>query len=95
MGRYCKRGSLLAIRCPLVRLLALTLRLDPPDTNVELAIGFVVMMYPMMSEVQYENLRLMLSTRVVWIQLGFSIIVNWVNIALLGMATANALPRSI
>ncbi|KAK2005558.1 arsenical-resistance protein [Colletotrichum eremochloae] len=42
------------------------------------AIGLLVMMYPILCKVQYEKLHDVFRTREVWIQLGFSIIVNWV-----------------
>jgi len=35
------------------------------------------MMYPIMCKVQYETLHHVFSTRQIWIQIGFSIIMNW------------------
>ena len=36
------------------------------------------MMYPILCKVRYETLHRLLNHRVLWIQLGFSIIMNWI-----------------
>jgi ACR3 family arsenite transporter len=35
------------------------------------------MMYPILCKVKYETLHLVLQHRALWIQIGFSIIMNW------------------
>jgi hypothetical protein len=45
--------------------------------NSSKAIGLLVMMYPILCKVQYETLHLAFKTKELWIQVGFSIIVNW------------------
>ncbi|GKT89653.1 arsenical-resistance protein [Colletotrichum tofieldiae] len=42
------------------------------------AVGLLVMMYPILCKVQYEKLHDVFRTREIWIQLGFSVIINWV-----------------
>jgi arsenite transporter len=42
------------------------------------AIGLLVMMYPILCKVQYEALHHVFKKREIWIQIGFSIIVNWI-----------------
>lgn len=42
------------------------------------AIGLLVMMYPILCKVQFEKLHEVFKTKEIWIQLGFSIIVNWI-----------------
>ena len=42
-----------------------------------LAIGLLVMMYPILCKVQYETLHRVTQDRELWIQLGFSIVLNW------------------
>jgi ACR3 family arsenite transporter len=46
-------------------------------TNLVKAIGLLVMMYPILCKVQYETLHLAFKTKELWIQVGFSILVNW------------------
>ncbi|KAK2004056.1 arsenical-resistance protein [Colletotrichum falcatum] len=46
--------------------------------SVPIAIGLLVMMYPILCKVQYEKLHDVFRTREIWIQLGFSVIINWV-----------------
>jgi len=46
-------------------------------TNLCKAIGLLVMMYPILCKVQYETLHLAFKTKELWIQVGFSILVNW------------------
>ncbi|KAI4723499.1 arsenical-resistance protein ACR3 [Aureobasidium sp. EXF-10727] len=45
--------------------------------SAPIAVGLLVMMYPILCKVQYETLHLAFKTRELWIQVGFSIIVNW------------------
>lgn len=46
--------------------------------SVPIAIGLLVMMYPILCKVRYESLHEIFSQRGVWKQIGFSIFVNWV-----------------
>ncbi|KAF6817507.1 arsenical-resistance protein [Colletotrichum sojae] len=46
--------------------------------SVPIAVGLLVMMYPILCKVQYEKLHEIFRTREIWIQLGFSIIINWI-----------------
>jgi hypothetical protein len=46
-------------------------------TDLLKAIGLLVMMYPILCKVQYETLHLAFKTKELWIQVGFSILVNW------------------
>ncbi|KAK1688395.1 arsenical-resistance protein [Colletotrichum godetiae] len=46
--------------------------------SVPIAVGLLVMMYPILCKVQYEKLHTIFRTREVWIQLGFSVILNWI-----------------
>ncbi|KAL2199921.1 sodium bile acid symporter family-domain-containing protein [Corynascus similis CBS 632.67] len=58
--------------------------------SIPIAIGLLVMMYPILCKVQYEKLHEILKTREIWIQLGFSIVVNWIvaPLFMLGLAWA-------
>ena len=46
-------------------------------TEVVLAIGLLVMMYPILCKVKFETLHHVFGKRDVWIQILFSVIVNW------------------
>ncbi|KAF9876512.1 arsenical-resistance protein [Colletotrichum karsti] len=46
--------------------------------SVPIAVGLLVMMYPILCKVQYEKLHDIFRTREIWVQLGFSIVINWI-----------------
>ncbi|KAF3812238.1 Arsenical-resistance protein Acr3 [Colletotrichum gloeosporioides] len=46
--------------------------------SVPIAVGLLVMMYPILCKVQYEKLHEIFRTREIWIQLGFSVVINWI-----------------
>jgi ACR3 family arsenite transporter len=48
------------------------------SVSVPIAVGLLVMMYPILCKVQYERLHEVFRSRQVWIQLGFSLVVNWI-----------------
>ncbi|KAK5712462.1 arsenicals resistance [Elasticomyces elasticus] len=58
--------------------------------SVPIAIGLLVMMYPILCKVQFETLHLAFREKELWIQIGFSIIVNWIvaPLLMLGLAWA-------
>lgn len=47
------------------------------------AVGLLVMMYPILCKVKYETLHRVFAHRQIWIQLGFSVFVNWIVAPLL------------
>jgi len=47
------------------------------DVSAPLAVGLLVMMYPILCKIKFETLHLALKTKELWIQVGFSIIMNW------------------
>ncbi|PYI34531.1 putative arsenite efflux transporter [Aspergillus indologenus CBS 114.80] len=46
--------------------------------SVPIAVGLLVMMYPILCKVRFESLHRVFQTREIWIQIGFSIFVNWI-----------------
>ena len=60
------------------------------DTDTGIAIGLLVMMYPILCKVRYETLHLLLKERSLWVQIGFSFVLNWIFAPLLmcGLAWA-------
>ena len=65
------RGSISTYRCVPIQ----------PSSNSSLtrvtAIGLLVMMYPILCKVKFETLHLAFGHRTLWIQIGFSIVMNW------------------
>lgn len=46
--------------------------------SIPIALGLLVMMYPILCKVRYETLHQLLRTRGLWVQIGFSIFMNWI-----------------
>ncbi|RPB04157.1 arsenical-resistance protein ACR3 [Choiromyces venosus 120613-1] len=46
--------------------------------SVPIAVGLLVMMYPILCKVRYESLGSLIKVRALWIQVGFSLLVNWI-----------------
>ncbi|KFY41896.1 hypothetical protein V495_04739 [Pseudogymnoascus sp. VKM F-4514 (FW-929)] len=46
--------------------------------SIPIAVGLLVMMYPILCKVQFETLHLVFREREIWIQILFSIILNWI-----------------
>jgi ACR3 family arsenite transporter len=51
--------------------------------SVPIALGLLVMMYPILCKVRYETLHKLFRTRALWVQIGFSIFMNWIVAPLL------------
>jgi len=64
--------------------------------SIPIAIGLLVMMYPILCKVRYEVLHLLFRTRALWVQIGFSILMNWIvaPLLMLGLAWAFLPDRS-
>jgi ACR3 family arsenite transporter len=58
--------------------------------SVPIAVGLLVMMYPILCKVRFETLHLLLKERDLWVQLGLSFLINWILCPLLmtGLAWA-------
>ncbi|KAJ6785228.1 hypothetical protein PWT90_05106 [Aphanocladium album] len=58
------------------------------DVSVPIAIGLLVMMYPILCNVRYETLHIILRQKTLWKQIGFSVIINWIVAPFFMMALA-------
>ncbi|KAK4188549.1 arsenical-resistance protein Acr3 [Podospora australis] len=60
------------------------------DVSIPIAIGLLVMMYPILCKVQYESLHKIFREKQIWIQLGVSLVVNWIvaPLVMLGLSWA-------
>lgn len=56
------------------------------------AVGLLVMMYPILCKVKYETLHRIFAHRQIWIQLGFSVVVNWIVAPLFMVCRAQFVP---
>ncbi|KAI1133085.1 arsenical-resistance protein ACR3 [Nemania abortiva] len=56
--------------------------------SVPIAVGLLVMMYPILCKVRFESLIEVFSHRGTWKQIGFSVVVNWVVAPFLMLALA-------
>jgi ACR3 family arsenite transporter len=54
--------------------------------SAPIAVGLLVMMYPILCKVQYERLHHILRARGIWKQIAFSVVVNWLVAPLLMVA---------
>ncbi|KAH6654200.1 sodium bile acid symporter family-domain-containing protein [Truncatella angustata] len=59
--------------------------------SIPIAVGLLVLMYPILCKVRYESLHEVLSHRAIWKQICFSIFVDWVIAPFLMLALAWAL----
>lgn len=48
------------------------------SVSVPIAIGLLVMIYPIMCKIQYERIHIVLSKKYIWKQIAISIFINWV-----------------
>lgn len=60
----------------------------PPSSVANVAVGLIVMMYPILCKVHYEELNLIFKQKGLWKQLLFSFIVNWIVAPLVMVALA-------
>ena len=51
--------------------------------SVPIAVGLLVMMYPILCKVRYETLHLLFKHREIWVQIGVSFVINWILAPLL------------
>ncbi|KAK9760566.1 arsenicals resistance [Basidiobolus ranarum] len=69
-------GVLIGYFVPGVEEAFATIQFD--TVSVPIAIGLLVMMYPVLCKVQYEKMHRIFKHRQIWIQMGISIILNWI-----------------
>lgn len=48
------------------------------SVSVPIAIGLLVMMYPVLCKVEYERIPAILTTKEAWLQICISIFINWI-----------------
>ncbi|RDB19029.1 Arsenite resistance protein ArsB [Hypsizygus marmoreus] len=60
------------------------------SVSVPIAIGLIIMMWPILTKVQYEQLPKLFSSRRLWVHLGISLALNWIAgpLLMVGLAWA-------
>ncbi|KAH6911582.1 arsenite transporter [Coprinopsis sp. MPI-PUGE-AT-0042] len=60
------------------------------NVSVPIAVGLIVMMWPILTKVQYERLPVLFKSRQLWTHIGISMVLNWVigPFLMLGLAWA-------
>jgi ACR3 family arsenite transporter len=48
------------------------------SVSVPIAVGLLVMMYPVLCKIQYERLHIILNDGKIWIQFLISLVINWI-----------------
>jgi len=63
---------------------------DTKNVNVAIAIGLIVMMWPVLTKANYEKLPSIMLTRRIWLHIGLSVLLNWIvgPFVMLGLAWA-------
>ncbi|KAI1610202.1 arsenical-resistance protein [Exophiala viscosa] len=56
--------------------------------SVPIAVGLLVMMYPILCKIRFETLHHSFKEKKLWVQIGFSIVVNWIIAPLFMLALA-------
>ena len=74
----CLFQCLLASQLLLVRSATLPLAASHLIFTCHSALGLQVMMYPILCKVKFETLHNVFRERAIWIQVGFSLVVNWI-----------------
>lgn len=46
--------------------------------SIPIALGLLVMMYPILCKVRFETLSKLFQSRALWVQIGFSVVMNWI-----------------
>lgn len=78
VGPALQRGKFVGVSIPIGMCSKGTLRAQRILLMSVIAIGLLVMMFPILCKVQFETLHRAFASRALWIQVGFSIILNWV-----------------
>lgn len=76
-GPALQKGQFVGVSVPIGKKTYLQYR-SCANLHRLLAVGLLVMMYPILCKIKYETLHVVFQQRKVWVQIGFSIIANWI-----------------
>ena len=83
VGPALQRGQFVGVSVPIGEQHTVACPRSIATLTGDLVVGLLVMMYPILCKVKYESLHLVFAHRQIWVQLGFSIFVNWIVAPLL------------
>jgi ACR3 family arsenite transporter len=83
VGEKLQAGKFVGVAVPIGEILSDIYRKESCALTVSvslciIAIGLLVMMYPILCKVRYEVLHHVFRTREMWVQVMFSMVVNWI-----------------
>ena len=78
VGPALQRGKFVGVSIPIGEQPAPISFKSIASLTDDAAVGLLVMMYPILCKVKYESLHLVFAHRQIWVQLGFSVFVNWI-----------------
>lgn len=81
-GEALQKGEFVGVSIPIGKSPVVSNHFYKTDRD-NLAVGLLVMMYPILCKVKYESLHNVFRERRIWVQIGFSIVVNWIIAPLL------------
>jgi len=81
-------GVVLGVFVPSIRTAFDTVKFH--SVSIPIAVGLIVMMWPVLTKVQYETLPKLFSSSRIWIHIGISLVLNWIigPFIMLGLAWA-------
>lgn len=71
-GPTLQKGSFVGVSIPLGMLMMWF------EQVVMIAIGLLIMMYPILCKIKYETLHLVMSHRRIWTHIAISVVLNWI-----------------
>lgn len=91
-GPALQRGEFVGVSIP-IGMSSTFLGLFCIRLTVNSAVGLLLMMYPILCKVRFEILHRSFRTRALWVQVAFSVFVNWVIAPLLMVGVHNVCRR--
>lgn len=76
-GAALQRGQFVGVSIP-IGIYSPSAHLPFNVTDIKVAVGLLVMMYPILCKIRFETLHRSFKDRKLWIQVAFSILLNWI-----------------
>jgi ACR3 family arsenite transporter len=63
--------------------------------SIAILVGLIIMMWPVLTKVQYEVLPLLFRSRRLWVHIAVSCLLNWILAPFVMLAVGMALPKTL